>query len=252
MIIPDLHRRPVALDTQKHRQTKLQLPVRDWSALAGMNAMFVTAAETAQAARDYPVVLIKAGKTPEGETEYAPVAVFGLSAGENLVVADGGRWRASHLPALLQVYPMATARVDDKRYAICIDEASAALVSGEAGTRLFGDDGEPTAYLKSVQQNMERLEGQIVQTQGVCRRLAALGLLQERRFDATLPDGRKLSMDGFLTVEEERVKALPDATVLELHREGLLGLIHAHWISLGNMTRLVQWRVEREAAANKG
>ena len=31
-------------------------------------------------------------------------------------------------------------------------------------------------------------------------------------------------------------------------RNGLMGLIHAHQISLGNMARLVEWHVERLAA----
>jgi hypothetical protein len=35
----------------------------------------------------------------------------------------------------------------------------------------------------------------------------------------------------------------------ELHRSGLLGLMHLHWASMGNMRRLVDWHVERSAAA---
>ena len=34
----------------------------------------------------------------------------------------------------------------------------------------------------------------------------------------------------------------------ELHRSGVLGLVHLHWVSLGNMRRLVDWHVERAAA----
>ena len=63
--------------------------------------------------------------------------------------------------------------------------------------------------------------------------------------NATLPDGQKLAVDGFYMIDEAKVKALPDATVLELHREGLYSFIQAHWVSLGHMRRLLGWRIER-------
>jgi hypothetical protein len=63
-----------------------------------------------------------------------------------------------------------------------------------------------------------------------------------------LPDGRQHSVDGFLTVDEAKMQALPDATVGQLHRDGILGLVHAHWLSMGNMRRLVDWHAARDAA----
>src|SRR5690606_6102058 len=83
----------------------------------------------------------------------------------------------------------------------------------------------------------------------VGRRLAALDLLRERRFDATLPDGRKLGVDGVFMVHEERFKARTDPPVLALNRDGVLGLIHAHWSSASHMRRLLDGRVERDRAA---
>ena len=65
--------------------------------------------------------------------------------------------------------------------------------------------------------------------------------------NATLPDGRQHTVDGFLTVVDKKITELPDAVVGELHRSGVLGLIHAHQISLGNMARLVEWHVARLA-----
>ena len=73
--------------------------------------------------------------------------------------------------------------------------------------------------------------------------------LTEMRFDATMPDGRQHTVDGFLTVDDKKMTELPDAVVGELHRTGVLGLIHLHWVSMGNMRRLVDWHVERGAAA---
>lgn len=71
-------------------------------------------------------------------------------------------------------------------------------------------------------------------------------LCVEKRFDATLPDGQKLSVGG--TVGETGLGALADAAVLDLHRSGVLAMIALHQASLGNMARLVERR-RRQAAA---
>ena len=69
------------------------------------------------------------------------------------------------------------------------------------------------------------------------------------RFDATLTDGQQLSVDGFLALDEEKLRALPDATLLDLHKSGMLALIHAHQISLGLMRALVERRLALRATA---
>jgi len=249
MIIPDLHRQPVSLDRQQHRETRLDLPVSDWSHTAGMNAVFVTAAECAQVASEYPIVFIKAGQDPEGKVDYAPIAVLGLTQGENLYL-DGTRWRAGILPSQLALYPFCVARLDPERLAVCIDQAWSGVASSGEGRRLFNDDGEPTELTQRVKSDLERLEMQVDHTRTICRRLADLGLLREQRLDATMADGRKLGVDGFLVVDEDKVKALGDAEVLSLHRDGLLGMINAHWISLSHMRKLLNWRAERQPTVN--
>ena len=246
MINQNLHRQPVALDHTQHRRLKLKVPVADWSLAGGLNALFVAAAEFADVCREFPIVFVRAGKEPDGRDQIAPIAVLGLSSHENLFV-DGTRWRAQYLPALLQSYPFCYARVDAQRLAVCVDMAFAGVGEDE-GQPLFEADGQPAALLKAMQTNLEALETQIQRTRLVGARLLQLGVLRDMRFDATLPDGRTHSVDGFLTVDEKKVAELPDAVVLELHRNGMLGLVHLHWVSLGNMRRLLEWHVARAEA----
>jgi hypothetical protein len=68
------------------------------------------------------------------------------------------------------------------------------------------------------------------------------------RFEATLPDGASVGVEGFLTIDEKRFAELPDAEVIKLHKSGMLGLVHAHRLSLSNMRRLAQWHAQRNAA----
>ncbi|MEP7282874.1 MAG: SapC family protein [Rubrivivax sp.] len=251
MIIPDLHRQPVGLDPAKHRALTLPVPLTDWSPAAGLSAIFLTAAECVHAARDFPIVFIVAGKNDEGGDDVAPVAVLGIHAGENLYVGANGRWRASHVPAVLATYPLCVARIDARQYAVCLDESWPGLQAdaGSTGQRLFDDAGEPAALLRDAQTELQRVEQQVDQTRAIGHRLAALGLLEDRRLDGTLPDGSTVKLDGFMMVNEERVNALSDEDALSLHKDGLLALIHAHWISLGHMRRLFEWRAERLSAS---
>lgn len=247
MIIPNFHRRPVPLDREQHRHTTLAVPWSDWSIAAGMNSVFVAIGEMPQACHDFPIVFIPAGEGPEGRKEFAPVAVMGLTAGENLFV-EGKAWRGRYDPMLLRCYPFAVARVDADRYAVCLDADWPGVQAGGQGERLFDEAGEPTEFTKSIRKTLEQFEGDVERTRQAMARLTELDLLRDMRFDGSLPDGKTINVDGFLAIDEAKVRALPDDKVLQLHREGLLQMIHAHWFSLSHLRRLLDWHARRIGA----
>ncbi len=250
MINQYLHRQPVALDTAKHRALKLKVPVTEWGLASQLNALFVIAAEFGEVCRDFPIVFVKAGKDDDGSDAIAPIAVMGLKQQQNLYVS-GEQWRARYMPSIMRLYPFCISRMDADRFAICMDMAFAGINSDQ-GEALFDAEGKPAEMLLSAQKQLEALETEIQRTRLLGRRLQQLGVLRDMRFDATLPDGSKHTVDGFLTVDEEKMAKLPDAEVLDLHRSGVLGLVHLHWVSMGNMRRLVEWYVERAGAAPAG
>jgi hypothetical protein len=242
MINENLHRKAVALDRAKHRDLKLDLAARDLSAAGKLNAFFVAGTEFTDACKDYPVVWVNAGKDAAGKPQVAPIAVFGLKPGQNLCVDDTG-WRVRYVPAALRLYPFALARVAANEMVVCIDESWSGF--GSEGQALFNADGQPTEFTLGVQKQLENFEQEVERTRLAGELLVDKGLLRDMRFDATLPDGSKLVVDGFLAIDEDKLGKLSDAEVVTLTRNGLMGLIHAHQISLGNMGRLVEWHVQR-------
>lgn len=247
MINPLLHRKPVPVDRTEHRAVQLTLPVQDWSIAAELNSVFIAASEFADVAREFPILFVQAGTDEAGKPEIAPIAVFGLVQKQNLFV-EQGRWRATAMPTTLRVYPFCVGRVDAERWAVCLDAAWSGVVS-EGGHALFGADGEPTDILKDVGRQLEAFEAVTQQTRILFRRLRDLELLRPMRFDAKLPDGSTLGVDGFLTVDEQKLQALDAATVYELFKSGLLGLVHAHMVSLGHVRKLLDWHIARLPAA---
>jgi hypothetical protein len=247
MIDQKLFAAPRALDRDRDRRQRLKSPAAvRFDRTAGINALFVAAAEFVDAARDYPIVFIDAGVGDDGKREVAPVVVLGLAPGENLMLEPDGSWAADYVPALLRGYPLGLVRSDEQSYVIVVDGQADALSESE-GERLFDDAGGLTPLLDERRQYLERLEAEGQRTRLLGRSLLELDLLRPMRFEATLPDGQRLSVDGFLTVDEKLFGALPPERVLRLHQTGVLGTIYAHLFSLGLMRSLVERRVRRAA-----
>ena len=247
MIDPVLFADPVALDRVRHAKSCLKPGGVRHDRAAAMNSMFIAAVEFIDVAREYPIVFVEAGKGPEDQREVAPMAVLGLSQGENLMLQADGGWAARYVPALLRGYPLGMARAEGDSYVVVIDSKADALSETE-GERIFDDSGKPTPMIEERRQFLEQFENEAQRTRMLGRALIDLDLLQTMRFDATLPDGKKLTVDGFLAVDEKRLADLAHAKVVELHKNGVLGLIHAHLFSLGLMRALVERRLARATA----
>lgn len=246
-----LHGNLQALDRQAHRKLCLSRAVQDdHSPARGMNSMYVNAVEMIDVCREYPIVFVRAGDAEAGKppTDIAPMAVLGLKRGENLYLEADGSWAASYVPALLRIYPFAMVRTDETNYVICFDRDWSGF-SEQEGQPLFDDQGQATEFLKGVQSYLETLDVEMQRTRALGKRLLELDILQEMRFDATLEGGQSLSIDGFMAIDDKKLAELPEATVMELHRSGMLALIHAHLVSMGNMRRLVERRIRLKLPA---
>ena len=246
MINENLHKKAIALDRIKHRSLSLDLNARDLTTASGLNAFFVAGTEFTDACKEYPVVWVNAGKGDDGRDQVAPIAVFGLTNGQNLCI-DNNAWRVRYVPAMLRLYPFALARVAANEMVMCFDEAWVGF--GRDGEPLFTEAGEASEFTLKVQKQLENFEQEVERTRQAGAMLVDKGLLRDMRFDATLPDGSKLVVDGFLAIDEDKLSKLSDADLVLMTRNGLMGLIHAHQISLGNMTRLVEWHVARLGGA---
>jgi hypothetical protein len=243
-----LYREPVPLNSVLHRHKKLQ-SLTDYSVTRSMHAVFVTAGEFPLAALDFPLIFVNTGeRLADGRAMVSPVAMLGLSTNENLQL-DGPRWTARYLPAFIRRYPFLTAGVGGEGAPGVFVDAAWSGFNDEQGEPLFDADGQPTAALTHAIEFLQHFDVEQLRTREFCTRLVALDILKEMQAQATLPQGENVKVEGFLTVDEEKLNALPDATVLELHRNGMLMLLHAHLMSLANLKQLVERKAARQATA---
>lgn len=235
---PPMYGELAPLDREAHKNLKLDTAKAVVGQVADQNSVFLAAVEFGDACKEFPIVFVRAGEPgADGKPPVAPLAVLGLKAGSNLFV-DGDKWTANYVPAYVRRYPFAMARLDGNanNLAVCYDSKWAGF-NDTTGEALF-NNGEPTEFLLNARSFLENFEQEAERTRLICNLLVELDLLQDMRFEATLPSGEKIDVEGFLALDEKKYGELADDKVLQLHRNGLIGLIEMHRLSMTNMNRL--------------
>jgi hypothetical protein len=227
------------LDREAHKNLKLDTTKSVVSRVANQNSVFLAAVEFADACKEYPIVFVRAGNgAADGKAAVAPLAVLGLRPGSNLFV-EGDKWNGTYVPAYVRRYPFVMARVEEgsNNMAVCFDTSWDAF-NETTGEALF-KDGQPTEFVLNAKSFLENFEQEAERTRLICELLVDLDLLQDMRFEATLPNGEQIDVEGFLALDEKKYAELPDDKVLQLHRNGLIAMIEMHRLSLTHMNRLV-------------
>ena len=224
---------PVPLSSDSHRDLSVRtLP--GFRQAEGLNSVPVVLGEFEKVAAEYPIVFAGAGETT------MPVALLGLGAEENLFLAEDGSWKGRYLPAFLRRYPFVFASGGDDRLTLCLDMQYPGVNREGRGERLFDADGNRTRYLEDTLRFVSDYQAQHSATQRFCARIDGLGLLEEARAEAVLPDGSRRQLTGFRSIATDRLKALEDETVLALFRDDGLRMLHLQLASLEQMSALAK------------
>lgn len=236
-----LYERIVPLNRDRHRHLRLSHSEGDAGFARGTHYVPLAGTEFYAACRDYPILFA-------GGEQGGPIALLGLREGENLFVDEAGRWDDQrYVPAFVRRYPFVLAQGDDgEQFTVCFDEAHGGFNS-ESGEALFDQEGAHTPFLERVIEFLRRYRAEMLQTDRLVKRLEELELLVEQNLQVTTPGGSRFALQGFRVVDEQRLGQLADGKVGELLREGYLGWIHAHLVSLNNLARLAPRMAEPEA-----
>ena len=202
----------------------------DYSFAKELNAIPLMAVEFPMAVHDYAIVFTG---NIENNT-LMPAVIVGLEP-KNLYVTATGEWNAKYVPAFIRQYPFVFASTNaGQTLTLCIDEEFSGCNQDGQGERLFGDDGEPTAYLQSRLEFLKEYQTQIKRTQLFCQHLNELGLLEPLRANLTLPSGETAALQGFLGISREKVKALTGEQLAQLAASDELELIYLHLQAMRN------------------
>jgi hypothetical protein len=205
------------------------------------NAIPISYTEFQIVAREYPIVFT----TGDGGKTFAPVAVLGIQAGEN-VFYDEGKWAGNaYVPAYARRYPFCMARVnvdrvERKERLICVEKS---FIDDGQGEALFDAQGNAIPKWTAMQRLLSEYEADLERSRAMCALLADYGLLEGFTMQAT---NRHLT--GMHRASEKALESLNAAQLKNLMRKGILARIYMHLVSLENFARLLERKAARGGA----
>lgn len=209
------------------------------------NAIPISLTEFQPVLRDYPIVFT-AGP---GTQSFAPVAVLGLTQGENLFYQDGNWASGVYIPAYARRYPFCMAKVhvnkeEQKNRLICVEKTHV----DENGEPLFDLEGKPNAKWQDLERLLGEYEADLERSREMCSILADHGLFEPFTMQANFrAEGAKpLQITGMYRVVEKNLEEMNAAQLKNLMRKGILPRIYMHLLSLENFGRLLDRRAARK------
>ena len=236
------YERPVPLNREQHKDLRIK-PIANLKFAGTVHSVPLTGVEFPAAARDLPILF--GGMSVD---DAGPLALLGLRQNENLFLDGEGRWAANtYIPAFVRRYPFVLAEkpagAEGDDFTVFLDEAYEGF--GSEGERLFKDDGTESEMLTNAVRFLGEFQQHVTRTQWFMQQLRKHDLLEPRNIRLE-KDGKAINLNGLFVVNEDKLRQLDEKTTHEFLREGVLGWIYAHLLSLGNIDRVSARLSERE------
>lgn len=241
------YKNPQPLSPEQHGGLGVKRIDQPFGFLREAHAVPVTVTEFGMAAASYPIVFV-------GET-LTPLVIMGIRQSENLFVTPEGQTEADYyVPAFVRRYPFVFANdPDGDRMLLCVDR-EASMVSEQPDTPFFAD-GQATDFTNSAVEFCKEFERQRRATIEFANILKRMGLFEQKsvtfqpRDTQGQPIGEAQKIADYWAVDEAKLNELNDEQFNELRKNGALGAIYAHILSLLNWQRIIQRAIASDKSA---
>jgi hypothetical protein len=197
-------------------------------------------------AREYPIIFSGVA----GSQVFAPVAVLGIAANENLY-NNGGAWASNvYIPAYARRFPFCMTKVtldkvEQQNRLICVEKTHLDEAAGEA---MFDAKGQPSAKWKEIERMLSEYEVDLERSREMCGILVDYGLLEPFTMQAKLnKGGDPMHLTGMHRVAEAKIEHLNASQLKNLVKKGILSRLYAHLLSLDNFARLLDRKAVKAA-----
>ncbi|XPF94558.1 SapC family protein [Colwellia sp. RE-S-Sl-9] len=238
------------LDTNKHKNTRV---IKGRGAKFGENIHLVpvVAAELNKLILEYPVCLIKDNETGQ----FGLSALLGFEAGENLFLNEE-QWDANYIPLHIRRQPFmvavnspAGANPTPENTVITINMDNTRVQEAE-GERIFDDEGNTTAYMNEVNNQLATLINGMIQTEAFIKILSKHDLIEAVQLTVSFNNEDK-RFDGIYTINEDKLKKLSTEVLTELHQKGYLQACYLLMASIGHVQKLIVLKRKRLTSNKK-
>ena len=224
-----IYEKAVPVTRNRHKDVSIKAG-NDYGFAKNVNSVPLLASEFDLSSTEYAIVFSGEGR------DVMPAVLLGIRDQENLYIEENGTWNAKYIPAFVRRYPFVFSSQDRTTFNLCIDEDFPGVNRKGIGERLFDSAGERTQYLKNVLGFLQAYQAQFEATRAFCQRLIDLNLLEAMQAQFRLRTGQRIMLGGFMTVNRERLRALPGDALARLAATGDLDLIYSHLQSQRNFT----------------
>jgi hypothetical protein len=212
-----------------------------------LNSIPISYTEFALVAREYPIIFTSGGDN----RNFAPVAVLGMAAGENLY-DNNGKWASNvYVPAYVRRFPFCMTKVtldkvEQQNRLICVEKSYLDERGGEA---MFDANGQPLEKWKEIERLLSEYEIDLERSREMCGILADYGLLEPFTMQAKFnTGGDPLHLTGMHRAAEAKIEHLNASQLKNLVKKGILARVYAHLLSLDNFGKLLDRKATKKAA----
>ena len=211
------------LSQSVHKNLKIR-PEAEFSFATKSNSVPLTLPEFTLAARHFPILLL-------GE-ELVPVAALGIRPEQNVFVDANGKWDTLiYVPAYIRRHPfILLGGPTEDRLTLGVDTSSAS--TKPEARALFGADGKETEVVTQALDFCNQFHGAYLHTRDFSAALKKSGIVTETTLEIEPQPGQRVNLGTFQRVDEERLKNLPDETIVEWRK---LGYLHPVYFLLQSM-----------------
>jgi hypothetical protein len=233
---PQFYSQIEPFDVNVHGQWPFAEMPPDYSFAAKTNLIGIQINEVPYAIRHFPLLFIGG----EEDTPPALVALVGLGDNVNRFVDEQGQWRAdTYIPAYVRRFPFLMVQVQGQNEMVLAVDVAQTWVKSQVGEALVDAQGKGTPRLERVMAMQREHQQQVRVTLGMCAALRDAGVLEQRTLSWQVPDGPSRHLNGFLCVNETKLKALSPDAILALHKADAMGLAYAQLLSQSNFHSLI-------------
>jgi SapC len=202
-----------------------------------VGAVMILPNEFAKAQREYPILFRKNSETGR----FFPVALLGLEENENLFLDEKSTWSTRYIPHAMKQGPfiIGLQQQGTEQKLIVYVDVNDSRIQQNTTAALFNADGTGSTTLNEIRdvllarhEGSERLESMI-------EAFLKYDLLERVIIEIDLTNGATINFDAGYTVHIEKLFALENDAVVELHKSGFLSLAYNVADSVNNIQSLI-------------
>jgi hypothetical protein len=193
--------------------------------------------EFAKVQREYPILFRKDSETGR----FLPVALLGFEENENLFLNENSTWSTRYIPLSMKQGPFVIGlqQKDAEQMLAIYADLNDPRIQQNASPALFNTDGTASNTLNEIRDILSARHLGSEQLEPMVEAFLKHDLLERVLIEIDLASGDAIKLDIGYTIHLEKLFALENDAVVELHKSGLLSLAYNVANSVNNLQNLI-------------